>query len=87
MIKVLGLRIQKILSLIGYYRNLLGTDFNRWRDASTELSAAIQHKVPQDMREGLVLPVTESEIWNAMKSIHRDKAPGPDGFNSDFRSA
>ncbi|KAH7834595.1 hypothetical protein Vadar_017721 [Vaccinium darrowii] len=38
--------------ILGYYRNLLGTEFNLRRDASTELSAAIQRKVPPEMREG-----------------------------------
>lgn len=45
------------------------------------LSLAIHQKVPQDLKEGLVQPVSEAEIWTALKSIHRDKAPGPDGFN------
>lgn len=34
------------------------------------------------MREELICPMTDSEIWKALKSIKRDKAPGPDGYNS-----
>ncbi|XP_058189336.1 uncharacterized protein LOC131306921 [Rhododendron vialii] len=34
--------------------------------------------------EGLIRPVSEGQILSALKSIHRDKAPGPDEFNSAF---
>lgn len=29
-------------------------------------------------------PLTEEEIWHAVKSLPRSKAPGPDGFSSEF---
>lgn len=70
--------------ILGYYQGLLGIEFRQKRDATVELSAAIQHKVPVELREGLVTPISPDEIWRALKSIHRDKAPGPDDFNSTF---
>ena len=37
-----------------------------------------------EFRDSLIGPVTEVEVLEAQQSIHRDKAPGPDGFNSAF---
>lgn len=70
--------------ILGYYQRLLGSDFMHKQDASEALSAAMLKKVPQEVRASMVAPVTEAEIWAALWSIHRDKAPGPDGFNSAF---
>lgn len=57
----------------------MGTEFNHRRDASET-----QNKVPFELKEGLVVVVSEAEIWKALISIHRDKAPGPNGYNSAF---
>lgn len=62
----------------------MGSEFSQRIDATEVLSTAILHKVPQDFKRSLVEPIVEEEIWIALKSIHRDKAPGPDGFNSAF---
>lgn len=70
--------------ILGYYQELLGTKFTHRRDATAALSTAIHSKVPQELYEGLSGSVSEIEVWNALKSIHRDRAPGPDGFNSAF---
>lgn len=32
----------------------------------------------------LILPVTESEVWQALKGIGDCKAPGVDGYNASF---
>ncbi|KAI5382052.1 hypothetical protein KIW84_UN0213 [Lathyrus oleraceus] len=35
----------------------------------------------------LIRPVEEGEVWNALKSIGQNKAPGVDGFNAYFFTA
>lgn len=40
--------------------------------------------VSNQHRERLVLPVAEEEVKQAVWSIGGDKAPGPDGFRSQF---
>ncbi|KAG5562581.1 hypothetical protein RHGRI_005341 [Rhododendron griersonianum] len=70
--------------ILRYYQRLLGSEFMQKQDASEVLSAAMLKKVPQDVRASIVAPVTEAEIRSTLQSIHRDKVPGPDGFNSAF---
>lgn len=70
--------------ILGYYQRILGTDFAEKRDASDVLTGAITKKVPQHMKEGLICKVVDSEIWKALQSIKRDKAPGLDGYTSAF---
>ncbi|KAH7852648.1 hypothetical protein Vadar_027409 [Vaccinium darrowii] len=70
--------------ILGYYQRLLGTSFAQKWDPIVALSAAISHKVPHVLHEGLIAPVTDLKIWEALKSIKKVKAPGPDGFNSAF---
>lgn len=70
--------------IIGYYQGLIGTSFDHKWNASEVLSAAVTTKVPSNLRDGLISPVTDAEIWKALRSINRDKSPGPDGYNSAF---
>ncbi|KAH7840787.1 hypothetical protein Vadar_021571 [Vaccinium darrowii] len=67
-----------------YYQKLLGSELYDKCDASPVLGDVIKRQVPVDMREHLVATVPNSEILQALNSIHRDKASGPDGFNSAF---
>lgn len=70
--------------ILGYYQNLLGSPFSQRRDACETLAAAIQKKVPMEFRDSIIGPVNEVEVLEALRSIHIDKAPRPDGFNSAF---
>lgn len=37
-----------------------------------------------EFRDSSIGPVNEVEVLEALRSIHIDKAPRPDGFNSAF---
>ena len=41
-------------------------------------------QLPSIQGGGLDNPFTEEEIWNAIKAMPPEKAPGPDGFNDIF---
>lgn len=41
-------------------------------------------KVPPDLRVGPISQVTDPKFWNALQSINRDKALGPDGYILTF---
>lgn len=70
--------------ILNYYKGLLGSPFSQKRDACGTLEVVIKKRIPQDLKDSLTVPVCEDEILKALKSIHKDKAPGPDGFNSAF---
>lgn len=70
--------------ILGFYQKHLGTASTQRVDAANALTGVIQKTVLMEFRAGLYSDVSESEIWNALRSINRDKAPGPDGFNSAF---
>lgn len=60
----------------------LGTNTPR----STRLNFAELGWTPQNL-EHLDLPFTEEEVHQTIKSIHKEKAPGPDGFIGAFLSS
>ncbi|KAH7857816.1 hypothetical protein Vadar_016806 [Vaccinium darrowii] len=51
--------------ILGYYQGLLGSEFTQKRDATVELSAAIQHKMmsPESVPSAMPPPV-EEEVWS-----------------------
>jgi len=62
-----------------FYNNLLGTA--KQRDLTLDLQAF--HREPADLTE-LEGAITEEEVWNTVKALPSDKAPGPDGFIGRF---
>ena len=62
-----------------FYNNLLGTA--KQRDLTLDLQAF--HREPADLTE-LEGAITEEEVWNTVKALPSDKAPGQmvslDGF-------
>ncbi|XP_058180059.1 uncharacterized protein LOC131298595 [Rhododendron vialii] len=67
-----------------YYVSLLVLLFSSKVDASFQLQQAIQSRVPMDVVDQLISPMSVIEIKKALWSINGDKAPGPDGYNSLF---
>lgn len=70
--------------ILGYYMGLLGSPFAQKVDASHVVSLDVTQRLPREFKENLSKPVSRTEIKEAMWSIKGDKAPGPNGFNSDF---
>lgn len=44
----------------------------------------LKPKVTDEMNKDLTRPVTENELFQAIRQMDRDKAPGPDGLNPGF---
>ena len=49
-----------------------------------EVTNAIPYKVTDDMNESLIREFTREEVVAALKQIHPNKAPGPDGMSAVF---
>lgn len=62
-----------------YFSSRIGTSCER--QFSIDLDQIDNHTFNM---AGLAHPFTEDEIWQAVKSLPRGKAPGPDGFTSEF---
>jgi hypothetical protein len=63
-----------------FYNNLLGTA--REREFTLDLPS-FNPGTQLDL-EGLNQIITEEEVWDTIKSLPADKAPGPDGFTGRF---
>jgi len=55
----------------------------KWMRTSPE-EMLITDQLSSDQHSALIAPVTSSEIKEAMFSLKRNKAPGPDGYPADF---
>lgn len=44
----------------------------------------VRSKVSDQQNDSLCQPFTAAEVVAAVKSMHPDKSPGPDGFNPCF---
>ena len=65
--------------LFDHFNNLIGTA--RFRDTTLELAAF--HRAGIDLSE-LEAPFSEEEVWETIKSLPPDRAPGPDGYTGRF---
>jgi hypothetical protein len=65
-----------------HFDGMLGTE--ALRDRSLNLEQLI---TPSPDLADLDEPFTEAEIWAAVKRLPARKAPGPDGFTSEFLQA
>lgn len=64
-----------------FYANLLGTTPSREYMLNLD-----ELTIPTVNLSHLDSPITEDEIWEVIKSMPADKAPGPDGFTGRFYS-
>lgn len=54
----------------------------------TNVLDAIERKVTPDMNDILSKPFTAEEVFQALKQMHLDKAPGPDSMTlSSFKNS
>lgn len=62
-----------------FYTNLLGNSTDRERTIELEALG-----IPSFDLTDLEAPISEQEVWDAIKCLLSDKAPGPDGFTGRF---
>jgi hypothetical protein len=65
--------------LYRHFLQILGTSAHRHETIDLE---AIRMS-PANL-ERLEAPFSETEVWTTIKSLPKDKAPGPDGFTAEF---
>lgn len=65
----------KAAAVLDVYSNLIGSDVGRARTVNLDVL-----ELPTFDLEELDNPILEEEIWNTIKNLPSDKAPGPDGF-------
>jgi hypothetical protein len=65
-----------------FYSNLLGA--NPEREHSIDLQAL---GIPSFELHDLDAPFSKKEVWDTIKQLPSDKAPGPDGFIGHFYKA
>ena len=65
-----------------FYENLLGKCDDREYTINLSELEIISHDLAD-----LELPFSEEEVWNTIKILPSDKAPGPDGFTGRFYKA
>jgi hypothetical protein len=69
----------KAAEFANFYNGLLGTHENR--EVTIDLEAL---GVPSPEIANLDAPFSEEEVWETIKHLPSDKAPGPDGFTGRF---
>jgi hypothetical protein len=72
----------KAMLVDDFYRSLLGTRLNRTVTINLNYLGLPSHNL-----KDLDLPITEKEVFEAIKEMPSDKAPGPDGFIERFYKA
>lgn len=65
--------------LLNFFSNLIGTREERQHTLDLEALSIQRHEL-----EALDAPISEDEVWNFIKQLPSDKAPGPDGFTGRF---
>ena len=69
----------KAAAVLDFYERLIGAEYDRERTISLEALGS-----PRFNLDTLDLPFSEEEVWNTIKEMPSDKAPGPDGFTGRF---
>jgi len=70
---------EKAEAILDFYSKLIGSDDNRNRTINLEAL-----ELPSYELDDLEQPISEEEVWNTIKNLPSDKAPGPDGFTGRF---
>jgi hypothetical protein len=68
-----------LFGLFGFYEKLLGTAPVR----SASLDLQFFHRESLDL-SALDTPFIEDEVWDTIKTMPSDRAPGPDGYTGRF---
>jgi hypothetical protein len=71
-------------TLIDYYQNLLTEPLPDRHEAINKVTQHVPSLVTQEQKLSLLRPFTIEEVDQALQDTPKCKAPGPDGFTSDF---
>jgi hypothetical protein len=71
-------------NLINYFQNLLTEPIPDRQAAINKITRHIPSLVTQEQNAALLRPFTIEEVDQALQDTPKSKAPGPDGFTSDF---
>lgn len=69
---------------VDYYTNLLGAPNSSTYPGHAKVADYITKHISQEHADSLVRAVTDEEVFGTLKSMKRNKSPGPDGFNNFF---
>ena len=64
--------------IYGYFNGILGTPFQR------QHTIELEDLLPQLDLSGIDACFSEQEVWDTIREMPADRAPGPDGFNGLF---
>jgi hypothetical protein len=70
--------------LLTYYHSLLTEPPTDRSQAIASILKHIPKEVTKEKNEALMRPITQEEVDQSLKATPLGKAPGPDGFTSDF---
>jgi hypothetical protein len=70
--------------LIGYYKDLLSEPPGDRTAAIERVTKNIPTLITQEHNESLMTPITQAEVDQAIQDLPTGKAPGLDGFTTDF---
>jgi hypothetical protein len=71
-------------TLIDYFQNLLSEPLPDRSEAISKITRNVPSLVTQEQNSALLKPITIEEVDEALQHTPKCKAPGPDGFTSDF---
>lgn len=70
---------EKAEALFHHFQGIMGTEQERTHTIDLEAIG-----VPTADLQRLDEPFSEEELWATIKTLHKDKGPGPDGFTAEF---
>lgn len=65
---------------VDYYSSILGQSHN----VNSLPDSLCFPQISDQQQLDLVLPFSETDVWNAIKHLAKNKCPGPDGFTAEF---
>jgi len=71
-------------NLIDHFQNILTEPIPDRREAIHKITRHVPTLVTQEKNAALIRPFTIEEVYQALQDTPKGKAPGPDGFTSDF---
>jgi len=70
--------------LTSFYQDLLTETNSNRDDAIQKVTQNIPKLISSEQNSALLRPITQLEVDSAAKDMPTGKAPGPDGFTTDF---